>query len=142
MRIATQRSQRSLARSRSHRGSAASARRPTVQASAGDPHSPVFEDDYDSKHASPLDEKSGVVVLGGGEGRGEGEGDGGDDEENCQRCHDVAEEELEAAAHIYPDGGYGWVVVLCCTTLCALTNGWGMNYGVFQQVSDPKRRLG
>lgn len=37
--------------------------------------------------------------------------------------------------HIYPDGGYGWVVVGCCTTLCALTNGWGMIYGVFQEVS-------
>lgn len=37
------------------------------------------------------------------------------------------------AAHVYPDGGYGWVVAFCCCTLCALTNGWGMNYGVFQQ---------
>lgn len=131
VRIATQRSQRSLARSRSHRGSAASTQRPVVPSTAADPHSPVFEDDHDSEHASPIDEKK---DLGGIGGAGE-EGVGGDEEENCQKCIDAAEEEMEAAAHIYPDGGYGWVVVLCCTTLCALTNGWGMNYGVFQQVS-------
>lgn len=44
------------------------------------------------------------------------------------------EEEEEAEPYVYPDGGYGWVVVLCCMTLCALTNGWGMSYGVFQEV--------
>lgn len=61
--------------------------------------------------------------------------------ENCRRCLDPekcdqgSECGEDPAEHVYPDGGYGWVVVACCTTLCALTNGWGMNYGVFQQVS-------
>lgn len=36
--------------------------------------------------------------------------------------------------HVYPDGGYGWVVVCCCATLAGLTMGWGMNWGVFQTV--------
>ncbi|GFZ44734.1 hypothetical protein JCM24511_02459 [Saitozyma sp. JCM 24511] len=33
----------------------------------------------------------------------------------------------------YPDGGYGWVVLICCLTWAGTTMGWGMNYGVFQQ---------
>lgn len=37
--------------------------------------------------------------------------------------------------HVYPDGGYGWVVVGCCATLAGLTMGWGMNWGIFQTVS-------
>lgn len=45
------------------------------------------------------------------------------------------EEETPGETYVYPDGGYGWVVVGCCMTLCALTNGWGMSYGVFQEVS-------
>jgi len=59
----------------------------------------------------------------------------GDDNDNekandieCCACQDEE-------PHQYPDGGYGWVVVACCTVLCALTNGWGMSYGVFQEVS-------
>ncbi|WRT63305.1 uncharacterized protein IL334_000210 [Kwoniella shivajii] len=35
--------------------------------------------------------------------------------------------------HVYPDGGYGWVVLVCCVTLAGCTMGWGMNYGVFQE---------
>lgn len=34
----------------------------------------------------------------------------------------------------YPDGGYGWVVVISCALLSALTSGWGTAFGVFQQV--------
>lgn len=41
----------------------------------------------------------------------------------------------EPEPHVYPDGGYGWVVVCCCATLAGLTMGWGMNWGVFQTVS-------
>ncbi|WVQ83075.1 hypothetical protein IAT38_005213 [Cryptococcus sp. DSM 104549] len=40
---------------------------------------------------------------------------------------DEEEEEFE-----YPDGGYGWVVLACCMTLAALTMGWGVSWGVFQ----------
>lgn len=133
VRIASQHSQRSLARRRSRGGSAVSARRPAVKplsgAAGGEPHSPVFEDDDDEKDAAVMavDVKAGVVAFGGD--------NGDDDPEKCATCLDVAEEEEEAVAHAYPDGGYGWVVVLCCTTMCALTNGWGMNYGVFQQVT-------
>ncbi|WVR03180.1 hypothetical protein IAU60_000171 [Kwoniella sp. DSM 27419] len=35
--------------------------------------------------------------------------------------------------HEYPDGGYGWVVLLCCVTLAGCTLGYNMNYGVFQE---------
>jgi hypothetical protein len=35
----------------------------------------------------------------------------------------------------YPDGGYGWVVLICCLALAGTTMGWGMNWGVFQEVS-------
>ncbi|EIW73192.1 hypothetical protein TREMEDRAFT_42241 [Tremella mesenterica DSM 1558] len=35
--------------------------------------------------------------------------------------------------HVYPDGGYGWVVILCCATLAGLAMGWGMVWGVFQE---------
>ncbi|WWC71153.1 uncharacterized protein I206_105106 [Kwoniella pini CBS 10737] len=33
---------------------------------------------------------------------------------------------------IYPEGGYGWVVVGCCMTWAALTMGWGVSWGVYQ----------
>lgn len=49
-------------------------------------------------------------------------------------CDECASATADAEEHVYPDGGYGWVVVVCCLTLSALTNGWGMNYGVWQQV--------
>ncbi|WVQ94275.1 hypothetical protein IAU59_001354 [Kwoniella sp. CBS 9459] len=48
-----------------------------------------------------------------------------------------ADTEVGAAAaaeeHVYPDGGYGWVVLLCCLTLAASTMGYNMNYSVFQE---------
>ncbi|KAK8844679.1 hypothetical protein IAR55_006528 [Kwoniella newhampshirensis] len=44
-----------------------------------------------------------------------------------------AEEGEEEDLHVYPDGGYGWVVLMCCATLSACTMGWGMNFGVFQE---------
>ncbi|WWD22773.1 hypothetical protein CI109_107266 [Kwoniella shandongensis] len=43
------------------------------------------------------------------------------------------EEAADDELHVYPDGGYGWVVLVCCATLAGCTMGWGMNYGVFQQ---------
>lgn len=122
VRIATQHSQRRLSRERSQ--SVVSAKRPTFTA-LGDPHSPVFEEEGDDKlptneTKTAIDVEGQVQVL---------EKRAGESRENCEKCLDAEEE-----AHAYPDGGYGWVVVACCTTLCALTNGWGMNFGVFQQV--------
>ncbi|KAK4684438.1 hypothetical protein P7C73_g5739, partial [Tremellales sp. Uapishka_1] len=34
--------------------------------------------------------------------------------------------------YVYPEGGYGWVVLGCCMTFAALTMGWGVSWGVFQ----------
>lgn len=34
--------------------------------------------------------------------------------------------------YVYPDGGYGWVVVICCMTLAGASMGQGMNYGAYQ----------
>lgn len=123
MRIASQHSQRRLSQRRSQ--GAASMRRPTFTA-FGDPNSPVFEEDDDGKlpnmEVKKMEIEGPVVVL-------EKDGPEGDGD-NCEKCRGAEEEE---EGHAYPDGGYGWVVVACCTTLCALTNGWGMNFGVFQQ---------
>ncbi|WWC63029.1 uncharacterized protein I303_105628 [Kwoniella dejecticola CBS 10117] len=33
---------------------------------------------------------------------------------------------------VYPEGGYGWVVVGCCMTWAGLTMGWGVSWGVYQ----------
>ncbi|OCF43102.1 hypothetical protein I317_03071 [Kwoniella heveanensis CBS 569] len=43
--------------------------------------------------------------------------------------HEVDEEAAAVAVeeHVYPDGGYGWVVLICCLTLAAST------MGVFQE---------
>lgn len=34
--------------------------------------------------------------------------------------------------YVYPDGGYGWIVVICCMVLAGATMGQGMNYGAYQ----------
>ncbi|WWD06242.1 hypothetical protein V865_004328 [Kwoniella europaea PYCC6329] len=39
----------------------------------------------------------------------------------------------EYEEHVYPDGGYGWVVLVGCVILAGCTMGWNMNYGVFQE---------
>nr|XP_019045148.1 hypothetical protein I302_05535 [Kwoniella bestiolae CBS 10118]OCF24078.1 hypothetical protein I302_05535 [Kwoniella bestiolae CBS 10118] len=45
----------------------------------------------------------------------------------------VEEDVLQAIEeYVYPEGGYGWVVVGCCMTFAALTMGWGVAWGVFQ----------
>lgn len=103
-------------------------RRPTFTG-FGDPNSPVFEEDDDGKLPSMGIKK--VEVEGEGQLQVLEKGGAPGSEEDCEKCRDAEE---EGEAHAYPDGGYGWVVVACCTTLCALTNGWGMNFGVFQQV--------
>lgn len=41
----------------------------------------------------------------------------------------------EDEVHEYPDGGYGWVVLVCCIALAGCTVGWGTNWGVFQAAS-------
>ncbi|WVQ72307.1 hypothetical protein IAR50_001857 [Cryptococcus sp. DSM 104548] len=41
--------------------------------------------------------------------------------------------EEEAEEHVYPDGGYGWVVLGACCCLSGCVLGWGMSYGVFQE---------
>ncbi|WWC90128.1 uncharacterized protein L201_005061 [Kwoniella dendrophila CBS 6074] len=58
------------------------------------------------------------------------------DEKNGQ--HQSKEEvesqrRLEFEEHVYPDGGYGWIVLICCVVLAGCTMGWNMNYGVFQE---------
>lgn len=37
-----------------------------------------------------------------------------------------------SAVEIVPDGGYGWVIVLCCSILTFIFNGWSGAYGVLQ----------
>nr|XP_019048291.1 hypothetical protein I302_02061 [Kwoniella bestiolae CBS 10118]OCF27221.1 hypothetical protein I302_02061 [Kwoniella bestiolae CBS 10118] len=39
----------------------------------------------------------------------------------------------EFEEHVYPDGGYGWVVLVSCVILAGCCMGWNMNYGVFQE---------
>lgn len=45
------------------------------------------------------------------------------------------ESQAEKPEYYYPDGGYGWVVLLGCVTLAGCTLGWGMSFNVFQDVS-------
>lgn len=45
------------------------------------------------------------------------------------------EREVRQEEYVYPDGGYGWVVVICCMTLAGVCLGQGMNYGAYQTVS-------
>lgn len=37
-----------------------------------------------------------------------------------------------SAVEVVPDGGYGWVIVLCCSILTFLFNGWSGSFGVLQ----------
>ncbi|OWZ68463.1 hypothetical protein AYX14_01438 [Cryptococcus neoformans] len=53
------------------------------------------------------------------------------EEGSCEAGKHVHEEEVEE--HVYPDGGYGWVVLGACCCLAGCTMGWGMNWGVFQE---------
>ncbi|WVQ82591.1 hypothetical protein IAT38_004721 [Cryptococcus sp. DSM 104549] len=53
------------------------------------------------------------------------------DEEEAKDAAESADGEEEE--HVYPDGGYGWVVLGACATLAGCTMGWGMNYGVYQE---------
>lgn len=48
----------------------------------------------------------------------------------------AALEEQGPSSHVYPEGGYGWVVLVACATLAGYAIGWGMCYSVFQDVSD------
>ena len=77
-----------------------------------------------------LNEKSDDVELGTAETQLEKEGDG-----------QAIDGEDEAEPHEYPDGGYGWVVLLCCVTLAGTTMGWGMAWSVFQNVSVSPLRI-
>lgn len=109
VRIATAHSQRSAARDERRRSSGTSARPPPLSALTPLPTAPGAKD-LPAVFVDAADEKK-----------------------------DIDETErggpTEAELHEYPDGGYGWVVVAACVTLCALTNGWGTAYGVFQEVS-------
>lgn len=46
-----------------------------------------------------------------------------------------SESQVQREEYVYPDGGYGWVVVVCCMTLAGVCLGQGMNYGAYQSVS-------
>lgn len=37
-----------------------------------------------------------------------------------------------SAVEAVPDGGYGWIVVLACSTVTFMMNGWSGSWGVFQ----------
>ncbi|CAK9780167.1 unnamed protein product [Cutaneotrichosporon oleaginosum] len=107
VRIATAHSQRELARERSR---SATGHKPTPFALSRPAIEPVFDDD---EHSVARRRSASV-----------GDASARDPEKDTPE---------PTEPYIYPDGGYGWVVVGCCMTLCALTNGWGMSYGVFQE---------
>ncbi|WWC67227.1 uncharacterized protein I206_101134 [Kwoniella pini CBS 10737] len=43
------------------------------------------------------------------------------------------QQQINFEDHVYPDGGYGWIVLISCVVLAGCTMGWNMNYGVFQE---------
>lgn len=47
------------------------------------------------------------------------------DGNTCQEC-DLERQrtaQAEEEEYVYPDGGYGWVVLVCCTTLAGMAMG-------------------
>lgn len=124
VRIATAHSQRELARERSR---SATGQRPPVFALSRPGIEPVFDDEDAVSTRSGVSRRSGKSVR-------RVCCENVDDKATCHSTHDEEKAApAEEAPYVYPDGGYGWVVVGCCMTLCALTNGWGMSYGVFQE---------
>ncbi|WVF66656.1 hypothetical protein IAT40_001397 [Kwoniella sp. CBS 6097] len=86
------------------------------------------------------DEEKGIAFLEEHEHEHEHEHGHGHEHEHQHEHDDKDEHEghgqdgVEAVEeHVYPDGGYGWVVLICCSTLAASTMGYNMNYSVFQE---------
>lgn len=59
----------------------------------------------------------------------------GTSREALETVEDVrrSDEEVPASAvEAIPDGGYGWIVVLSCSTVTFMINGWSGSWGVLQ----------
>ncbi|BEI92022.1 uncharacterized protein CcaverHIS019_0408420 [Cutaneotrichosporon cavernicola] len=126
VRIATAHSARELARERTR---SATGQRPALFALSRPGIEPVFDDE------DALSTRSGVSQRSGKSAKNVPCCETAEEEEKevCQCTDQEKGRQEEEEPYVYPDGGYGWVVVACCMTLCALTNGWGMSYGVFQE---------
>ena len=52
--------------------------------------------------------------------------------ESANNIHDSDGDVPDSAVEAMPDGGYGWIVVLACSVVTFMINGWSGSWGVLQ----------